>query len=99
MTQRREVRVADSFFDELDRQLGTERGPGGEPSATDFLVMDLPAIVERFSKRFDELPEAVAGLSAVRMFIGTSALVSAFVVHGLEISDGVVELVAIEFDL
>ena len=99
MTKRREVRVAESFFDELDRQLGAERGPGGEPSATDFLVMDLPAIVERFSSRFEELPEAVAGLPAVRMFIGTSVLVSAYVVHGVEISDGAVELVGIEFDL
>lgn len=61
--------------------------------------MDLPAIVERFSSGFDELPEAVAGLPAVRMFIGTSVLVSAYVVHGVEISDGAVELVGIELDV
>jgi len=52
MTDRREVRVASTFFDELDLRLGPERGPDGEPSATDFLVMDLPAIVERFAADF-----------------------------------------------
>ncbi len=46
---RREVRVADSFFEELDDQLTAERGANGEPSATDFLVIDLPAIVEEFA--------------------------------------------------
>jgi len=45
MTDRREVRVAESFFEDLDLQLGGERGPNGEPSATDFLVVDLPAVV------------------------------------------------------
>lgn len=29
-------------------QLGDTRGPNGEPSATDFLVLELPAIVEAF---------------------------------------------------
>ncbi|MFV2039873.1 MAG: hypothetical protein ACC660_06480 [Acidimicrobiales bacterium] len=98
MRRRREVRVADVFFDELDLQLGAERGPDGKPSATDFLVIDLPAIVERFSLGFDELSEVVAGLAAARMFIGTSALVRSYVVHGLEISEGLVELVGIEID-
>lgn len=41
MSERREVRIAGSFFEELDSQLGPERGPNGEPSATDFIVIDL----------------------------------------------------------
>ncbi|MEO1061347.1 MAG: hypothetical protein AAFZ07_08000 [Actinomycetota bacterium] len=96
--RRREVRVAESFFEELDVQLGQERGPNGEPSATDFLVFDLPSIVERFATAFDELPEVMAGLSAARMYIGSSALLPAFVVHGLELEDGIVVLVGIEID-
>lgn len=62
MSDRREVRVANSFFEELDSQLGPERGPNGEPSATDFIVIDLPRIIDEFARRFDELPEAVAGV-------------------------------------
>jgi len=98
VTQRREVRVSNTFFDELDLQLGAERGRDGEPSATDFLVIDLPAIVERFSSGFDDLPEVVAGLDSARMFIGTSALVRAYVIYGLEVSVGLVELIGIEIE-
>ena len=98
MSSRREVRVADSFFEELDTQLGVERGPNGEPSATDFIVLDLPRIAEEFSVRFDQLPEAVSGVGAVRMLIGIGTLAVAYVVHGVETSSGRVELVGIELD-
>ncbi len=99
MTKRREVRVTDPFFEELDGQLRRERGPGAEPSATDFLILELPAIVERFASDFQNLAEAVAGVPGIRMFIGTSVLVRAFVVHGVETVDGVVELVGVELDV
>ena len=98
MSSRREVRVADSFFEELDTQLSAERGPNGEPSATDFIVLDLPRIVEEFSVRFDELPEAVLGVGAVRMLIGIGTLAIAYVVHGIETSTGRLELIGIELD-
>ena len=62
MTGRRVVRVSPDFFDQLDGQLGAERGPAGEPSATDFVVADLPTIVERFAVHFDALPEALASV-------------------------------------
>jgi len=99
MTDRREVRVAESFFEDLDLQLGGERGPNGEPSATDFLVVDLPAVVEVFVTEFDSLPETIGGVGSMRMFIGTSALAYAFVVYGIETSAGVIELVGIELQL
>lgn len=98
MSDRREVRVAESFFEELDTQLGAERGPRGEPSATDFVVIDLPRIVEEFAARFSGLPEAVDGVGAARMLIGTGALVKAYVVHGIETSAGIIELVGVELD-
>lgn len=90
--------MAESFFVELDEQLGAERGPSGEPSATDFIVLDLPRVVEEFATRFDELPEAVAGVERVRMLIGVGVLVTAYVVHGVETTAGVVELVGVELD-
>ncbi len=99
MSDRREVRVAESFFEELDAQLGAERGPRGEPSATDFVVIDLPRIVDEFARRFDDLPVAVEGVEAVRMLIGVGALAKAFVVHGVQTAPGVVELVGVELDL
>lgn len=44
---RHRVRVAESFFEQPDELLPADRGPAGEPSATDFLVIDLPSIVDR----------------------------------------------------
>jgi hypothetical protein len=52
---RRTVRVDQQFFTELDAQLDESRGPNGEPSASDFLLIELPTIAEAFAARFDEL--------------------------------------------
>lgn len=98
MSGRHEVRVSESFFAELDEQLGAERGPDGQPSATDFIVVDLPGIVEQFASAFEKLPEAATGVPAIRMFIGRGTLVAAFVVHGVETSEGVVHLVGVAID-
>jgi hypothetical protein len=59
MSERRQVRVDQASFDELDDQLGEDRGPNGEPSATDFIVTELLTIVEEFAERFDSLPPAL----------------------------------------
>jgi hypothetical protein len=56
---RRTVRVDIQFFTELDAQLGETRGPNGEPSATDFLLIDLPTIADAFAERFDEFPRSI----------------------------------------
>ncbi len=95
---RREVRVADSFFARLDEQLGNERGADGKPSATDFIVIDLPTVVEQFAVGFDDLAEAIPGVPSLRMFVGTGALVHAYVVQGIQISGDIIELVAIDIE-
>lgn len=99
MNQRREVRVTSSFFAELDQQLGPDRGADGKPSATDFVVLDLPTIVEEFASNFDDLPESAAGIPSARMLIGVGRLVPAFVVHGVEVIDGVIHLTGIDVAL
>ena len=58
---RRSVRVTDQFFHALDDQLGPDRSVACAPSATDFLVCELPPVVERFATDFDGLPEVVEG--------------------------------------
>lgn len=93
---RRLVRVAASFFDQLDAQLGADRGPEGEPSATDFLVLDLPVIVDHFATRFERLPEVIEGVPQAGMLIAAGRLVHAFVVYGLLEVDGAVDLVGID---
>jgi hypothetical protein len=95
---RRVVRVAPAFFDQLDAQLRPWRGPSGEPSAGDFVVMELPSVVERFATDFDQLPETVEGVPAARMVIAPGLLVRAFVVYGVLIGEDVIELVGITIE-
>jgi len=52
---RRVVRVSPAFFDQLDELLGDERSLAGEPSAADFVVIELPVVVERFATDFESL--------------------------------------------
>jgi hypothetical protein len=95
---RRVVRASPAFFDQLDTQLGAERGPHGQPSATDFLVVEVPAIVEAFAARFDELPLPVEGVPEARMVIGTGKMVRAFAAYGLLMADESIELIGIEIE-
>jgi hypothetical protein len=75
-----------------------ERGGQGQPSATDFLVLHLPPVVDRFATNFDRLPEAVSGFSRVRVLIAAGSLVRAFAVYGLLTEAGDVELIGGDID-
>jgi hypothetical protein len=98
-SRRFEVRATTSFFEDLDRQLHSERGPNGEPSTTDFQTFELLNIVERFAAGFEELPELVPGRSDYRVLIAAGALIRAYTVVGQLRPDGAVELLTLELDL
>lgn len=97
--QRRTVRVSHDVFDELDRRLGAERGPNGEPSVNDFLTIDLLPIVDAFAARFDDLPEVVPGRPDYRILIAAGVLVRGVSVIGQLTSDESIELLHIKLDL
>jgi hypothetical protein len=61
--ERRTVRTSPSFFEDLDRQLGSERGENGEPSVNDFQVFELLRVVEVFATQWDDLPPLIPGRS------------------------------------
>jgi hypothetical protein len=92
------VRVIDVFFEQLDDALGVDRGPNGEPSASAFIVLELPPIVERFATDFDGLPEIVEGVPAGRMLITSGVLVRAVAVFGLAISDTTIDLIGVTIE-
>ena len=96
---RRTVRVSLDVFDELDRVLGSERGPGGEPSVNDFLTIDLLPIVDAFATRFDGLPEVIPGRHDYRLLVAAGVLVRGVSVIGQLTSDESIELVYIKLDL
>jgi len=97
--ERRTVRVSHDVFDALDRALGPERGPNGEPSVNDFLTIDLVPIVDAFATPFDDLPEAVPGRPDYRLLISAGALVRGFAVFGQLMPDDAIELLHIRLDL
>lgn len=96
---RRIVRVAREVFEEVEEVLGPERGPHGEPSLTDFLTIELLAIVDTIATRFDDLPSLIEGRSDYRILIATGTLVHAIAVVAQLGADDTVEIVSIEIDL
>ena len=89
--QRRAVRATAGFFDDLDRQIPSERGPNGEPSTNDFQVFELLRVVEQFAIGFDDLPELIPGRAEYRILIATGTVVAVYSVIGQLAPDGAVE--------
>ena len=96
---RRNARVAREVFEELEEVLGTGRGPLSEPSVTDFLTIELLAVVDTFATRFDDLPMLIEGRSDYRVLLATGTLVHAIAVVAQLASDGTVEIVSIDIHL
>ena len=99
MSERRPVRVDQVFFDLLDEQLGEERGPNGEPSSGDFLLVDLPLIAEAFATRFESLSMPNAEHPEFRSFVTSGLLVPSSLVTGVLDPDGVITLLSVRIDL
>ena len=96
---RRSVRVDPRFFTELDAQLGESRGPNGEPSASDFLLVDLPTLSEVFAEHFEELPTLYPDRDDYRYLVATGLLVRAATITAQLVPDGSIVLFGIDIDL
>lgn len=95
MSARRTVRVADGFFERLDELLPSERGPGGEPSATDFLLHEMPTVIDRLAEDFEGSTLTVAGREDLRVLVTAGVLVPFIAVYAVLIED-VVAVVYLE---
>jgi hypothetical protein len=62
------VRFTEQFFERLDELLPEQRGAGGTPSITDFLLLDLPAIRDRLAAGYELVTMATADPD-VRVYI------------------------------
>ena len=98
MTQRRQVQVDDRFLDLLDAQLGDERGPNGEPSATDFLLVELPPIAELFATAFESLMTPIPDRPDYRSVLGVGSIVPRILVTGHLQNDGSITLLSVRID-
>ena len=98
MATRRQVRVTQSFFDRLDALFPPERGASGEPSATDFLLHEVPAIIDRLADAFESSTTPVDDDPRVRMLITAGVLVEFIAVYVVLASDDAVEIFYLEVD-
>ena len=94
---RREVRVDNRFFDDVDAAFRPQRGPDGQPSADDFIRLDLFGIQEEVAERFDELPVEPAAPD-VRVLVLTGLMFRQAAVYAAEMPDGIVYLIGLEVD-
>ena len=67
MTDRRQVRVPDQFFDRLDLLLPQERSADGLPSGADFLLHEMPKIIDALAEDHLGVTLPVADVDDVRM--------------------------------
>ncbi len=95
---RRNIGVDAHFFAELDGQLSESRGPNGEPSASDFLVIELPTISDAFAEHFDEFLAVYPDRDDYRYLVVTGKLFKAALVVGQLIVDRSIVLISIDID-
>lgn len=95
MAIERRVRFTEEFFDRLDELLPEARSADGTPSATDFLVFELPSIRDRLAA--DALDATLmTERSSVRISITSGVLVDRIALYMLV---GSTEVVVFDLDL
>jgi Flp pilus assembly protein TadB len=91
VSQRRLVRIADQFFERLDMLFPSERSGDGLPSATDFLLHEMPPIIEKLATEFDTTTIPISDESDVRVLLGAGMLVRHIAVYVELVADGSIE--------
>jgi hypothetical protein len=98
VSERRQVRVAQSFFDRLDELLPPERGPRGQPSTVDFLLHEMPTIIDGLAQDYEAVTTALTALSEVRVLITAGLLIPYIAVYAVIAPDHAIELIYLEID-
>ncbi len=84
----REVRFTEEFFDRLETLLPSERGSDGEPSVTDFLLLDLPTVRDDLAEDYEGRTLPTTDLD-VRVYVGAGVLFRGFAIFTLLHDDAV----------
>ena len=98
MSDRRQVRVTDQFFERLDDLLAQERSADGMPSGADFLLHEMPRIIDALAEDFHGTTLPVSGVDDVRMLITSGIMVAFIVVYAMVASDGGIEIVSLDLE-
>jgi hypothetical protein len=95
---RRQVQVGQSFFDRLDELLPAERTAEGGPSATDFLLHEVPTIVDLLAEDFVGATLPVEDAPPVRVLITSGILVRLVAVYAHLRVDDVIEVIYLDIE-
>ncbi len=95
---RREVRVAEQFFDRLDELFPNERSPTGGPSATDFLLHEMPHIIDRLAEDLERSTHEIDGAPTVRTLVTSGSLVRFIAIYVTLAPDGSVSVIWLDID-
>lgn len=95
---RRQVQIGQSFFDRLDELLPAERTAAGGPSATDFLLHEVPTIVDLLADDFVGTTLAVEDAPPVRVLVTSGILVRVVAVYAHLRVDDVIEVIYLDID-
>ena len=98
MTERRQVRVAPSFFDRLDELLPEERSASGVPSTADFLLHEMPPLIDLLALDYEATTLEVKDVPGVRVLIAAGVLVARLALYVVLTGDGAVEIIYLEMD-
>lgn len=98
MSRRRQVRVAPSFFDRLDELLPDERSPTGVASTADFLLHEIPPLIDLLAQDYEGATLDVPGVPDVRVMIATGVLVSHLALYLVLADDDAVDIIYLEID-
>lgn len=95
---RREVRISEQFFARLDDLLPPERSADGRPSATDFLLHELPNVIDELADDFvgSTLPSGYD--DEIRVLVANGLLVKAFVIYAVLDGADVVDVFYLDID-
>ena len=99
MNERRLVRVNEAFFRRLDELLPPQRSAAGAPSATDFVLHDMPRIIDLLADDFEAATLPVDDEPRVRMLIASGSLVPFVVVYVTLAPDDAVDGLSLELEL
>lgn len=98
MSGRREVRVSPSFFERLDELLPDERTPDGRPSATDFLLHELPSIIDLLATDYERVTLEVEEVPGVRVLVTAGRLVTRVAFYVALAPDDGVEVIYLDVE-
>jgi hypothetical protein len=98
VSTRRQVRVAPSFFDRLDELLPEERSATGIPSTADFLLHEMPPLIDLLALDYEAATLEVKDVPEVRVLIATGVLLAHLALYVVLADDNAVEIIYLEID-